>query len=57
MFSINFTLENFEYYFSALVALLLYFVVDFSALNYSTVVGYAFLVVKEAITGLIIGFG
>ncbi len=42
--------------FSALVSLLLYFVVDFSALNYSTVVGYAFLVVKEAITGLIIGF-
>ena len=42
--------------FSALVALLLYFVVDFDDLNYSTVVGYAFLVVKEAITGLIIGF-
>ena len=85
MFSIHFTLENFEYFlliltrismfvvvapffntsntparvkigFSALVSLLLYFVVDFSALNYSTVVGYAFLVVKEAITGLIIGF-
>ncbi len=85
MFSIDFTLQNFEYYlllltrismfvvvapffntsntparlkigFSALVSLLLYFVVDFSALNYSTVVGYAFLVVKEAITGLIIGF-
>ena len=86
MFSIHFTLENFEYFlliltrismfvvvapffntsntparvkigFAALVSLLLYFVVDFSALNYSTVVGYAFLVVKEAITGLIIGFG
>ncbi|SDB11129.1 flagellar biosynthetic protein FliR [Pseudobutyrivibrio sp. YE44] len=42
--------------FSALVSLLLYFVVDFSALNYSTVIGYAFLVVREAITGLIIGF-
>jgi flagellar biosynthetic protein FliR len=42
--------------FSALVSLLLYFVVDFSALNYSTVVGYAFLVAREAITGLIIGF-
>ncbi len=42
--------------FSVLVALLLYFVVDFSALDYTTVVGYAFLVVKEAVTGLIIGF-
>ncbi len=85
MFSLHFTLENFEYFlliltrismfvvvapffntsntpamvkvgFSALVSLLLYFVVDFSALNYSTVVGYAFLVIKEALTGLIIGF-
>ena len=85
MFSIHFTLENFEYFlliltrismfvvvapffsisntpgrvkigFSALVSLLLYFVVDFSALNYSTVVGYAFLVIREALTGLIIGF-
>ena len=42
--------------FSAIVALLLYFVVDFSALDYTTVVGYAFLVVREAVTGLIIGF-
>ncbi len=42
--------------FSAIVSLLLYFVVPFDALNYSTVVGYAFLVVKEALTGLIIGF-
>ena len=85
MFSIDFTLQNFEYYlllltrismfvvvapffntsntparvkigFSALVALLLYFVVDFSDLNYTTVIGYAFLVVREAVTGLIIGF-
>ncbi|MBO6127425.1 MAG: flagellar biosynthetic protein FliR [Pseudobutyrivibrio sp.] len=85
MFSVDFTLQNFEYYlllltrismfvvvapffntsntparvkvgFSAIVALLLYFVVDFNDLNYSTVTGYAFLVVKEAITGLLIGF-
>ena len=85
MFSIDFTLRNFEYFlllltrismfvvvapffntsntparvkigFSAIVALLLYFVVDFSALDYSTVTGYAFLVVREAVTGLIIGF-
>lgn len=85
MFSVHFTLQNFEYFlllltrismfvvvapffntsntparvkigFSALVSLLLYFVVDFSALNYSTVVGYAFLVVKEAVVGLLIGF-
>jgi len=85
MFSIDFTLQNFEYFlllltrismfvvvapffntrntparvkigFSALVSLLLYFVVDFSALDYSTVTGYAFLVVQEAITGLLIGF-
>ena len=85
MFSIDFTLSNFEYFlllltrismfvvvapffntsntpvrvkvgFSAIVSLLLYFVVDFSELNYSTVTGYAFLVVKEAVTGLMIGF-
>lgn len=85
MFSVDFTLQNFEYYlllltrismfvvvapffntsntparvkvgFSAIVALLLYFVVDFNDLNYSTVTGYAFLVIKEAITGLLIGF-
>lgn len=85
MFSIDFTLQNFEYYlliltrismfvvvapffntsnsparvkigFSAIVSLMLYFVVPFDALNYSTVVGYAFLVVREAITGLIMGF-
>ncbi len=85
MFSLHFTLENFEYFlliltrismfvvvapffnmsntparvkvgFSALVSLLLYFVVDFSALDYSTAIGYAFLVVREALTGLIIGF-
>ncbi len=85
MFSVDFTLRNFEYFlllltrismfvvvapffntsntpaqvkvgFSAIVSLLLYFVVDFSALDYSTVTGYAFLVVREAITGLIIGF-
>ena len=77
MFSVDFTLQNFEYFlliltrismfvvvapffntrntpvrvkigFSAIVSLMLYFVVDFSALNYSTVVGYAFLVVREA---------
>lgn len=85
MFSVDFTLQNFEYFlliltrismfvvvapffntrntpamakigFSAIVSLMLYFVVDFSALNYSTVVGYAFLVIREAITGLLIGF-
>ena len=85
MFSIDFTLRNFEYFlllltrismfvvvapffntsntparvkvgFSAIVSLLLYFVVDFSTLDYSTVTGYAFLVVREAVTGLIIGF-
>ncbi len=42
--------------FSAIVSLLLYFVVDFSALDYSTVTGYAFLVAREAVTGLIMGF-
>ncbi len=42
--------------FSAIVAIMLYFVVPFDSLNYSTVVGYAFLVVKEALTGLMIGF-
>ena len=79
MFSVDFTLQNFEYFlliltrismfvvvapffntrntpvrvkigFSAIVSLMLYFVVDFSALNYSTVVGCAFLVVREALT-------
>jgi len=43
--------------FSAIVAILLYFVVDFSDLNYSTAVGYAFLVIQEAIVGLLMGFG
>lgn len=85
MFSVDFTLQNFEYYlliltrismfvvvapffntsntparvkvgFSAVVSLLLYFVVPLNDLNYSTVVGYAFLVIREAITGLLIGF-
>ncbi len=85
MFSVDFSLQNFEYFlliltrismfvvvapffstrntpvmtkigFSAIVSLMLYFVVDFDALNYSTVIGYAFLVIREAITGLIIGF-
>ena len=55
-FSISNTPARVKIGFSALVSLLLYFVVDFSALNYSTVVGYAFLVVREALTGLIIGF-
>ena len=85
MFSVDFTLQNFEYYlliltrismfvvvapffntsntparakigYSAVVAFMLYFVVSFEELNYSTVTGYAFLVVREAVTGLIIGF-
>ncbi len=85
MFSVDFTLQNFEYFlliltrismfvvvapffnssntpamvkvgFSAIVSLMLYFVVGFQPLDYSTVVGYAFLVVKEAICGLAIGF-
>lgn len=55
-FSISNTPARVKVGFAALVSLLLYFVVDFSALNYSTVVGYAFLVTKEALTGLIIGF-
>lgn len=42
--------------FSAVVSLLLYFVVPFNELDYETVVGYAFLVVREAITGLLLGF-
>ena len=42
--------------FSAVVSLMLYFVVPFDNLNYETVVGYAFLVVSEAVTGLILGF-
>ena len=42
--------------FAALVSLLLYFVLPVQVPEYSTVVGYAFLVVKEAITGVLIGF-
>jgi flagellar biosynthetic protein FliR len=38
------------------VSLLLYTVVDRSELTYSSVVGYSVVVVKEAITGLLIGF-
>ena len=55
-FSISNTPARVKVGFSAIVSLLLYFVVDFSALDYSTVVGYAFLVTKEALTGLILGF-
>ena len=42
--------------FSAIVSLLLYFAVPMQELEYATVVGYAFLVVREAIAGLLIGF-
>ena len=85
MFSVDFTLQNFEYFlliltrismfvvvapffntsntpamakvgFSAIVSLMLYFVLPREALDYTTVVGYAFLVLEEAITGLIMGF-
>ena len=85
MFSVDFTLQNFEYFlliltrismfivaapffntrnvprmtkigFAALVSFMLYFVVPRESLSYSTVIGYAFLVFKEALTGLMIGF-
>ena len=85
MFSIDFTLTNFEYFllilariasfvvvapffnlpnvpnmtkvgFSALLSIMLYYLVDFTPLNYTTVTEYAFLVVKEVITGLMIGY-
>lgn len=55
-FSINNTPAMVKVGFSAVVSLMLYFVLPFEALNYTTVIGYAFLVIKEAITGLIIGF-
>ncbi len=55
-FNTNNTPVRIKIGFSAIVSLLLYFVLPFEDLNYETVVGYAFLVVKEAITGLILGF-
>ena len=55
-FNTNNTPVRIKVGFSAIVSLLLYFVLPFEDLNYETVVGYAFLVVKEAITGLILGF-
>lgn len=85
MFSVDFTLRNFEYFllilvrismfvvvapffntrntpgrvkvgFSAIVSFMLFFVVDLGTLNYQSVLGYASLVLREAITGLMIGF-
>ncbi len=85
MFSIDFTLSNFEYFllifvristfvvvapffnntgvpnmvkigFSAIVAIMMYYLVPFEALGYSDVIGYAFIVIREAITGLLLGF-
>lgn len=41
---------------SACLAILLYGVVDRPVLEYETVVGYAIILVKEGITGLLIGF-
>lgn len=41
----------------AVVAVLLYNVVGHPALEYTSVVGYAIYVLKEGITGLLIGFG
>lgn len=43
--------------FSAILSILLYYVVPKEGVEYATVVGYAVLVLKEGITGLLIGFG
>ena len=41
---------------AACITILLYGVVDRPVLEYETVVGYAIILVKEGITGLLIGF-
>jgi len=56
-FSMTNTPRNVRIVFSVFVALLLYRVIPHQEIVYETVIGYAIVVMKEAVTGLLIGFG
>lgn len=56
-FSMTNTPRNVRIALSIFIAVLLYQVIPGQELEYQTVIGYAILVLKEAVTGLLIGFG
>ena len=56
-FSMTNTPRNVRIALSVFIAVLLYQVIPGQELEYQTVIGYAILVLKEAVTGLLIGFG
>ena len=56
-FSMTNTPRNVRIALSVFIAVLLYQVIPRQELEYQTVIGYAILVLKEAVTGLLIGFG
>lgn len=56
-FSMSNTPRNVRIALSVFITILLYQVIPGQELEYQTVIGYAILVLKEAVTGLLIGFG
>lgn len=56
-FSMSNTPKNVRIALSIFIAILLYQVVPHQEIEYETVIGYAIVVMKEAVTGLLIGFG
>ncbi|MBQ8596560.1 MAG: flagellar biosynthetic protein FliR [Lachnospiraceae bacterium] len=56
-FSMSNTPRNVRIALSVFVSLLLYQVIPTQEIAYQTVIGYAIVVMKEAVTGLLIGFG
>lgn len=56
-FSMSNTPRNVRIALSVFIALLLYQVIPTQEIEYQTVIGYAIVVMKEAVTGLLIGFG
>lgn len=56
-FSMTNTPRNVRIALSVFIAVLLYQVIPGQEMEYQTVIGYAILVLKEAVTGLLIGFG
>ena len=56
-FSMTNTPRNVRIALSMFITILLYQVIPGQQLEYQTVIGYAILVMKEAVTGLLIGFG
>lgn len=56
-FSMSNTPRNVRIALSVFISLLLYQVIPRQEIEYQTVIGYAIVVMKEAVTGLLIGFG